>query len=88
MRSIGQGLQSSAKFCGVMNMPSPVKHNTYDMINGLILRACTKNAVLDEIKETETLPKTDIGRRNLDAERPQFTSWSLYRYRSQYRGNH
>lgn len=67
MRSIGVGLQGLNKFCGVMNMPPPVKPNTYNLINQQILLSAkkatdesTKKAVIEEVRETESLPKTDI----------------------------
>lgn len=67
MRCIGVGLQGLNKFCGIMNMPPPVKPNTYNLINQQILLAAkksldesTKEAVIEEVRETESLSKTDI----------------------------
>lgn len=67
MRSIGQGLKSLEKFCGVMNMPPPVAPSTYNLINNQILGASKqaaseifKEAVLEEIDATESDPKTDL----------------------------
>lgn len=66
MRSIGQGLNSLQKFCGIMNMPALSK-NTYNLINKQILRA-TKEAAKEsmiqasreEVELTNKDPKTDI----------------------------
>lgn len=66
MRSIGQGLSSLKKFCGLINK-SALSQSTYDLVNKRILRA-TKQAAIEsmeqaskeETEETETDPKTDI----------------------------
>lgn len=39
MRCIGQGLAGLKVFCGIMNLPSPVKDQTYSMVNSHILSA-------------------------------------------------
>lgn len=57
MRLLGTGLNGAKKFCGIMDLPSPLAQNIYDTIVDNIYRAATtvcdvllKNAVKEEKK--------------------------------------
>ena len=53
MRCIGQGFLGLKVFCGLMNLPPPVKQTTYDIINRHILSATSEVAIESAHKAAE-----------------------------------
>lgn len=67
MRCIGQGLEGLTTFCGVMDLPPPVKRPTYDTVVQHMAEATTKvaNAVFQQAVDEEVEASAEPETRNI-----------------------